>query len=76
MIIIPAIAACSHFEVRFESLFREGRELAFPCDAGGRVDIDTLSELERSNYFFARAMRGREYAAPQVVPRSSPARPA
>jgi hypothetical protein len=63
------------FEIRFESLFNSGRGLSFPCDAGGRVDIDTLSEHGRHNYFFARAMMGREYATPQVVVSSIDARP-
>ena len=54
------------FEIRFQSLFNEGRALAFPCDCGGRVDLDAVSERERNNYLFARAMVGREYAMPQV----------
>ena len=56
------------FGIWFESLFDEGRGLVFPCDERGHVDIDALSERARSNYFFARAMLGREYAAPQVIP--------
>jgi len=54
------------FEIRFQSLFHEGRGMAFPCDAAGRVDLEALSERGRSNYFFARAMVGREYATPSV----------
>jgi hypothetical protein len=54
------------FELRFDSLFHEGRALAFPCDAHGRVDLDGLSERARSNYFFARAVVGRDYAFPAV----------
>lgn len=61
-------APASHFEIWFESLFDNGRGLAFPCDQAGHVDIDALSERGRSNYFFARAMLGREYATPRVVP--------
>ncbi|MCY4757153.1 hypothetical protein [Pelomonas aquatica] len=57
----------SHFEVRFESLFSDGRGLVFPCDEEGQVDINALSERHRSNYFFARAMLGREYATPRVI---------
>jgi hypothetical protein len=64
-----AVAAFSHFEVWFESLFNEGRGFVFPCDEAGRVDIDALSERGRTNYFFARAMLGREYATPRVLPR-------
>ena len=54
------------FLIRFPSLFRQGRGLAFPCDAHGRVDLDHLTERARDNYLFARAMVGREYAAPSV----------
>ena len=57
----------SNFEVWFASLFNEGRGLVFPCDEDGHVQIDALSDRGRSNYFFARAMLGREYATPRVV---------
>jgi hypothetical protein len=56
----------TRFEIRFRSLFNEGRGLAFPCDAGGQVDLDTLSERGRDNYLLARAMVGREYATPDI----------
>ena len=55
------------YEVRFQSLFNEGRALSFPCDREGRVDMDRLSNKARGNYLFARAMVGREYAAPAVL---------
>ena len=54
------------FEVRFDNLFQCGRWLSFPCDARGLVDIDALSQRARMNYLYARAMLGREYAAPSV----------
>jgi hypothetical protein len=57
------------FEIRFESLFHEGRALVFPCDACGRVDLDALPARARSNYLYARALMGRDYAAPQVLNR-------
>lgn len=56
-----------HFEIRFPSLFRQGRAFAFPCDADGHVDMDTMSERARNNYLFANAMVGREFAAPLVL---------
>ena len=68
MIAANATALSSRFEIRFESLFNEGRGLVFPCNEDGQVDIDALSERVRSNYFFARTMLGREYATPRVVP--------
>ena len=57
------------YELRFQSLFDEGRGLAFDCDAGGQVDLDKLSERARNNYFYARTVIGREYAMPRVEPR-------
>lgn len=56
------------FELRFVSLFNDGRALAFPCDDAGHVDLDALSERARCNYFFARTSVGREYACPAVQP--------
>jgi hypothetical protein len=55
-----------HYELRFRSLFDEGRGYAFPCDAGGQVDIDRLGEKARLNYFYARALVGREFSTPAV----------
>lgn len=57
---------CSAFELRFMSLFHEGRGLAFPCDAQGRVDLDQLSERARQAYLVARKGVGREYRYPTV----------
>lgn len=54
------------YELRFQSLFSEGRALAFPCDDGGLVSLDALSDRARDNYLYARAVVGREYAVPVV----------
>ena len=54
----------ARFELWFQSLFDEGRALAFPCDKEGRVDFDTWGDRLRHNYLFARAMTGREFAMP------------
>ena len=56
------------FELRFRSLFNEGRALVFPCDAQGHVELDALSDRARQNYLYARAVVGREYATPAVLP--------
>lgn len=56
------------FEVRFRSLFDEGRALAFPCDAEGHVPMDELSERARCNYLYARAVVGRDFAFPEIFP--------
>ena len=52
--------------LRFRSLFREGRGLAFPCDAQGQVNLDALSRAALNNYLYARAVMGREFAWPSV----------
>lgn len=54
------------FEVRFESLFNQGRALCFPCDCAGQVDMDALPQRARDNYLFARAMVGKDYLPPAV----------
>jgi hypothetical protein len=54
------------FELRYQSLFHEGRALAFPCDATGSVNLDALSERARCNYFYARSVVGRDFAQPAV----------
>lgn len=54
------------FEVRFRPLVRRALELIFPCDREGHVDIDALSDRAKTNYLFARAMVGRQYARPAV----------
>ena len=53
-------------ELRFRSLFDEGRGFAFPCDANGRVDMDAMSECARLDYFYARTVIGREVALPAL----------
>jgi hypothetical protein len=56
----------SGYELRFQSLFDEGRAFAFPCDAQGHVDMDALSDRARENYLYARAVIGREVSMPAV----------
>ena len=51
----------------FRPLFRAGRTFTFPCDPQGCVDLDSMSERARNNYFYARAMRGRELEFPSVA---------
>ena len=55
------------FELRFQSLFNDGRGYAFPCDAEGHVDIDALSDSLRNNYLFARTLIGRDFSVPAVL---------
>lgn len=56
------------FRLCFRSLFDNGRGYAFPCDCNGCVDLNELSEQARNNYFYARAMVGRELSQPAVEP--------
>jgi len=55
------------YELRFDSLFVEGRGLSFPCDAQGRVAMERLSDRARTNYLYARAVVGREFRTPAVM---------
>ena len=59
--------ASTSFQLSFRSLFNSGRGFAFPCDRRGQVDLDRMSERARNNYFYARAMVGRELAPPTVA---------
>lgn len=61
------------FLLCFRSLFQAGRGYAFPCDGTGQVDLNALSDCARNNYFYARAMVGRELSAPAVELGSSEA---
>jgi hypothetical protein len=65
---LAAIHEAAQFELRFQSLFDEGRGFAFPCDEAGHVDIDSLSSRARLNYFYARTVIGREVSMPAVLP--------
>ena len=61
-------SSATQYELRFQSLSGDGSSYAFPCDPLGRVDLDRLSERARLNYLYARAVVGRELAAPAVMP--------
>ena len=65
----PSFAARTRgsFELRFRSLFQDGRALAFACDAEGRIDLDRLSDRARESYLYARALVGRDFAQPEVM---------
>jgi hypothetical protein len=56
------------YEIRYQSLFDPGRCLAFPCDAAGRVDPQTLSPRALRNFRVATALVGRDFSTPMVVP--------
>lgn len=56
------------FELRFCSLFHEGRGYAFPCDPAGHVPLEELTERARENYLRVQALVGREFATPVMLP--------
>jgi len=58
--------ASTAYELRFCSLFDQGRALAFPCDPEGHVDMDSLGARVLNNYLYARSVIGREFAIPAV----------
>jgi hypothetical protein len=62
----------NRFELRFQSLFNEGRGFAFACNSSGQVNLDELSERSRRNFLFAKAMVGREFATPSIRMTSEP----
>jgi hypothetical protein len=63
---ITPSAPAPHYELRFQSLFDEGRAFAFACDEAGHVDLDALSDRARLNYFYVRSVIGRDVAPPAV----------
>jgi hypothetical protein len=63
---VAAVPVPTGYELRFRSLFDEGRAYAFPCDAQGHVDLDGLSDRARDNYFYVRTVVGREFGCPKV----------
>ncbi len=63
---ITSVQGADCYEIRFHSLFHEGKCWSFPCDSFGAVELDSLSDRARSNYLYARAVVGREFATPAV----------
>jgi len=59
----------SSHRLMFPPLAAAERSFIFPCDAGGRVDLDRLDEGRRNDYFYARAMLGRSTQTPRVLSR-------
>lgn len=65
-----AAREAAQYDLCFHSLNQADQALAFPCDEGGHVDIDSLSTRARLNYFYARTVIGREFSLPAVQPRT------
>lgn len=62
----PIHSPTARFELRFHSLIRQDNALCFPCNSHRRFDLCGATERARNSYFFARALVGRDYAAPEV----------
>ena len=58
----------SGYQICYRPLSKYREPLSFPCDAEGHVALDGLSDRARNSYLYARAVVGREYAAPAVLP--------
>ncbi|MFG6431005.1 hypothetical protein [Roseateles sp. LYH14W] len=58
-------ASPSHL-LHFEPLAAGDAGLDVPCDPQGRVGLDGLGAQLRNDYFFARTLIGRLFAAPTV----------
>ncbi|MDR7334119.1 hypothetical protein [Roseateles asaccharophilus] len=52
--------------LHFEPLTAGDASLDIPCDREGRVGLDALGDKLRNDYFFARTLIGRLFAAPTV----------
>lgn len=57
----------SIYQLLLEPLSEHGTRLTFPYDDHGRVELDSLSDRARRDYLHARAVVGRQFAAPAVV---------
>jgi hypothetical protein len=55
------------YELRFTDLATGRCEYAFPCQKTGLVDIDELTDRRRTDYFYARSMVRKKFAAPVVA---------
>jgi hypothetical protein len=56
------------FDLVFVPL-HHGCSFAFPCNETGVVEMNDLTEQARNNYLLARALVGRDFQVPSVVPR-------
>jgi hypothetical protein len=56
----------TRYELRFQSLLDAALTYAFPCDPGGHVDMDALSEEALNKYLYARAVVGGAFLTPFV----------
>ena len=60
------LAGAAGYQLCFRPLSTTATAREFRCDAAGRVDLDALSERERLDYLYARALIGRDFGRPAV----------
>lgn len=60
-------SAVGRFELWFRPLSKAAVAQHFRCDAAGRVDLNALSDHDRYEYLFARALVGRDFDRPVVL---------
>ena len=65
-VVCPVSKAEATHLLHFEPLTGGDAGLDIPCDPLGRVGLDALGEKLRNDYFFARTLIGRLFAAPTV----------
>lgn len=62
-----AFPVCENHALCFLALEDGSEGYAFPCDPAGHVELDSLTERERMDYLYARAVVGREVAPPVIA---------
>jgi len=68
-------SAAGRFELWFRPLSKAAVAQHFRCDAAGQVDLNALSDRDRDEYLFARALVGRDFDRPVVQEGASAAPP-
>ena len=63
----PRTSSAGHWQIRFEPLVAGATASVFSCDAQGQVELDAMEDRARNDYFFARALIGRDFARPVLV---------
>ncbi len=61
-----ASGSSTDYELCFRSLYNGRSVYAFPCDASGNVNMDTLGDRARCNYLYVRIGIGHEFSVPAV----------
>lgn len=67
------LCAGQHYELHFAAAHPGGHAYTFLCDEHGRVDLNALTEHDKVEYLFARALVGRDLVRPVVVRLEDPA---